>query len=151
MILRRSRKLCLYINTKDQKQVTVSLRQAQGKLLKKDGKVVKSLSSENKYGSQVLLPLIEKLMNRMHTPGVVIQNHTRSGNLQQNSTPGVNVTLSISRHTGSVCWDVLEGIEVETGPGSFTGLRVGVSVANALGYSLGIPVNGKKIETELRY
>ncbi len=34
-------------------------------------------------------------------------------------------------------------IKVNTGPGSFTGLRVGISVANALGYSLKIPVNGK--------
>ncbi len=39
----------------------------------------------------------------------------------------------------------LKAIEVVTGPGSFTGLRVGVSIANALGYALGIPVNGKKI------
>ena len=45
----------------------------------------------------------------------------------------------------------LKGIEVETGPGSFTGIRVGVSVANALGFSLGIPVNSKKIETDLKY
>ena len=36
-------------------------------------------------------------------------------------------------------------IEVHTGPGSFTGLRVGVSVANAIGWALGIPVNGKNI------
>jgi tRNA threonylcarbamoyladenosine biosynthesis protein TsaB len=36
-------------------------------------------------------------------------------------------------------------IELNTGPGSFTGLRVGVSVANALGWSLGIPVNGKRV------
>lgn len=45
----------------------------------------------------------------------------------------------------------LTGIKVNTGPGSFTGLRVGVSVANALGFSLNIPVNGKKIETEINY
>lgn len=45
----------------------------------------------------------------------------------------------------------IKGIEVETGPGSFTGLRVGVSVANALGFSLKVPINGKKIETELVY
>jgi tRNA threonylcarbamoyladenosine biosynthesis protein TsaB len=36
-------------------------------------------------------------------------------------------------------------IEVDTGPGSFTGLRVGVSVANTLGWVLKIPVNGKDI------
>lgn len=36
-------------------------------------------------------------------------------------------------------------IEVATGPGSFTGLRVGVSVANAIGWALGIPVNGKDL------
>lgn len=34
-------------------------------------------------------------------------------------------------------------IEVFTGPGSFTGLRVGVAIANALGFALKIPVNGK--------
>lgn len=38
----------------------------------------------------------------------------------------------------------LSNIEVNTGPGSFTGLRVGISVANALGFSLKIPVNGKE-------
>lgn len=37
----------------------------------------------------------------------------------------------------------LTEIKVNTGPGSFTGLKVGVSVAQALGFSLGIPVNGK--------
>lgn len=39
----------------------------------------------------------------------------------------------------------LNSIEVNTGPGSFTGLRVGISVANALSFVLKIPVNGKKI------
>jgi len=35
-------------------------------------------------------------------------------------------------------------IKVHTGPGSYTGLRVGVAIANALGKLLGIPVNGVK-------
>jgi tRNA threonylcarbamoyladenosine biosynthesis protein TsaB len=39
----------------------------------------------------------------------------------------------------------LSAIEVETGPGSFTGLRVGISVANALAWALKIPVNNKKV------
>ena len=34
-------------------------------------------------------------------------------------------------------------IKVNEGPGSFTGVRVGVSIANALSYVLHIPVNGK--------
>lgn len=38
----------------------------------------------------------------------------------------------------------LTAIEVNVGPGSFTGTRVGVAVANALGYALDLPVNGQK-------
>lgn len=41
--------------------------------------------------------------------------------------------------------DLME-IEVNEGPGSFTGVRVGVSIANALAFGLGISLNGKKIE-----
>lgn len=36
-------------------------------------------------------------------------------------------------------------IKVNPGPGSFTGLRVGVSIANTLGYLLKIPINRKKV------
>lgn len=99
--------MILHIDTKEQNEVEVTLRQAQGK-------VIKTLSAKNKFGSQVLLPLIVKLL-RASTPRVPAQ------------------------------------IEVETGPGSFTGLRVGVSVANALGFALNIPVNNKKMETNLLY
>jgi len=112
--------MILHINTKDQKKVEISLI--------KDGKVLNTFSKNREYGSQVLLPMIEKLLKRTSTPGVSAQIHTRS-----------------------VHWELLEGIEVEVGPGSFTGIRVGVSVANALGYTLGIPVNGKELETDLVY
>ncbi len=100
--------MILCIDTKDRKIIKISL--------KENGEVVKSLSEENEYGSQALLPLIERILKQEKLE-----------------------------------YKDLEGIEVETGPGSFTGLRVGVSVANALGFSLGIPVNGKKVETELIY
>jgi len=39
----------------------------------------------------------------------------------------------------------LAGIEVNCGPGSYTGLRVGISVANTLGHFLKIPINRKKV------
>jgi tRNA threonylcarbamoyladenosine biosynthesis protein TsaB len=38
----------------------------------------------------------------------------------------------------------LTGLEVNVGPGSFTGLRVGIAIANTLGHSLNIPINGGK-------
>lgn len=98
----------MHIDTKDKKVIRVGLRVK--------GKAVSEMSEENEYGSQVLLPLIIRLL------------HTTNYQLQD-----------------------LKEIEVEIGPGSFTGLRVGVSVANALGFALGIPVNGKKIESDLIY
>lgn len=41
--------------------------------------------------------------------------------------------------------DDISEVEVKTGPGSFTGIRVGVSVANAIGWSQGVKVNGKDL------
>lgn len=37
-------------------------------------------------------------------------------------------------------WHDLEGIIVFEGPGSFTGLRIGVAVANAMANSLAVPI-----------
>ncbi len=100
--------MILFLDTTDKLKVKVGL--------KKDNQMIMEMSEDNEYGSQVLLPLIEKLLDK--------------NNLEKKD---------------------LSGIEVNTGPGSFTGIRVGVSVANALGFSLGIPVNGEKIETDLHY
>lgn len=40
----------------------------------------------------------------------------------------------------SKSWQDIEGLACFEGPGSFTGLRIGLSVANALAYGQGIPV-----------
>ncbi|MBI4037253.1 tRNA (adenosine(37)-N6)-threonylcarbamoyltransferase complex dimerization subunit type 1 TsaB [Candidatus Daviesbacteria bacterium] len=92
--------MILVIDTKDQKQVSVTLKEGK--------KVLACLRGENEYGSQALLLLIMKI-------------------------------LKVTK----LDFKDLTGIEVETGPGSFTGLRVGATVAQALGFSLNIPVNGK--------
>lgn len=41
-----------------------------------------------------------------------------------------------------ISWNQLTAIICYGGPGSFTGLRIGISVANALAYSLGVPIAG---------
>ena len=49
----------------------------------------------------------------------------------------------LKRH--SIHLEDLTAIEVNPGPGSFTGIRVGLSIANTLGFLLNIPVNGKPL------
>jgi tRNA threonylcarbamoyladenosine biosynthesis protein TsaB len=40
----------------------------------------------------------------------------------------------------------LSEIQINAGPGSFTGLRIGLAIANALSFVLKIPINGKNGE-----
>lgn len=54
----------------------------------------------------------------------------------------VHETL-VAHHAG---FHDLSGIVVFRGPGSFTGLRIGITVANALAYSLSIPIAGSQGE-----
>ena len=39
--------------------------------------------------------------------------------------------------------DITE-IEINLGPGSYTGLKIGAAIANTLGFALDIPVNGQR-------
>lgn len=63
----------------------------------------------------------------------------------QRVLPLIHNLLAEQKYT----WQDITAIEVNRGPGSFTGLRVGFAVANALGSLLGVPVNGKAGQTAL--
>lgn len=39
----------------------------------------------------------------------------------------------------------LSAIQINTGPGSFTGLRIGIAIANVLSFVLKIPINEKEV------
>ncbi len=41
-------------------------------------------------------------------------------------------------------WHELNGLVVYKGPGSFTGLRIGIAFANTLAYSLDVPIIGSQ-------
>lgn len=53
----------------------------------------------------------------------------------------LGVIDELLKQTGKTLSD-LRGIVVYSGPGSYTGLRIGISTANALGYALSLPVVG---------
>ena len=59
----------------------------------------------------------------------------------QNLLPLIEKTLKYQKIT----LNDIRAIQVTTNQGSFTGIRVGVSIANVLGWVLKIPVNDKKI------
>lgn len=63
------------------------------------------------------------------------------------SQPVLTLIDQILKKNKKTLKDLTE-IEVDLSPGSFTGLRVGVSVANTLGWALKIPVNGKRVDRE---
>jgi tRNA threonylcarbamoyladenosine biosynthesis protein TsaB len=52
----------------------------------------------------------------------------------------INLKIDEILKKSSINLDQVQGIAVFKGPGSFTGLRIGLSVANSLAYSLSIPI-----------
>lgn len=52
----------------------------------------------------------------------------------------IHVKLQEILDLSSISYGELGGIVIYKGPGSFTGLRIGMSVANALAYSLNVPI-----------
>lgn len=52
----------------------------------------------------------------------------------------LNTKIEEILNKSSISYDGINGIAIYKGPGSFTGLRIGMAVANALAYSLGVPI-----------
>lgn len=50
-----------------------------------------------------------------------------------------------------ISWKQITEIEVNPGPGSFTGSRLGVAIANALAFALNLKVNGSNPPVEPVY
>lgn len=61
------------------------------------------------------------------------------------------VVIDEALKTQDVALKEIKSIEVNPGPGSFTGTRVGVSVANTFAFALSIPINGQKPPVEPIY
>ncbi len=51
--------------------------------------------------------------------------------------------IEVLLHAYQVTWSDLSGIIIYRGPGSFTGLRIGATVANAIAYAQAIPIVGE--------
>lgn len=90
----------LFIDTSSHSEILVAIE--------KEGKRFEKKSSSKSANAQMVLPLIEKLLEKHR-----------------------------------LAFSDIERIRVNTGPGSFTGLRVGLAVANMLGTLLNIPINGQ--------
>lgn len=63
---------------------------------------------------------------------------------EKKSQATLKLIEKILKNTGIKASDI-DTIEVNKGPGSFTGLRVGMAIANAMSFALLIRVNGKDL------
>lgn len=77
---------------------------------------------------------------------VTDENEYISTTVKGNRNPDsiVNLIEDVLKKSGLNLHDI-NGIDINEGPGSFTGLKVGASVANALSFALAKKINNKPI------
>jgi tRNA threonylcarbamoyladenosine biosynthesis protein TsaB len=81
---------------------------------------------------------------------VILKTDNREFKVKSKRKNPGQVTLSLIEKVlkrAGIKIDKIDKIEVERGPGSFTGIRVGVSIANAISLSLLKRINKKKLGT----
>lgn len=72
--------------------------------------------------------------------GVLLANDIWQAHRELAETLHLKISKLLEMH--NLNWQKIGGIIVYQGPGSFTGLRIGISTANALAYGLGVPIVG---------
>ncbi len=54
----------------------------------------------------------------------------------------IHIKIEELLRTNNIMWNDIYGLVVFKGPGSFTGLRIGITVANTIAYAKNIPIVG---------
>lgn len=96
------------------------------------------------YTHMILLSIDTSTMNltkiSLQIDGRVVSRESDSRVLKSQMTLPLIEELLKEEH---VTFADISDIRVHTGPGSFTGVRVGISIANTLSFLYNIPINGK--------
>ncbi|HSH31790.1 MAG TPA: tRNA (adenosine(37)-N6)-threonylcarbamoyltransferase complex dimerization subunit type 1 TsaB, partial [Candidatus Saccharimonadales bacterium] len=87
--------------------------------------------------AEATIVLLGTLVGPDHSPSQ-IDSLTWTAGRQLSATLMTKIEELLGRN--QVLWQDLTGLIVFAGPGSFTGLRIGITVANTIAYSLHIPV-----------
>lgn len=82
--------------------------------------------------------------NNKKTSIILIIDGEKFEEVYSHDNPREDMTLETIEkvlHNHDIMLNDINEIFVNRGPGSFTGIRVGVSIANTLAFALGVPVN----------
>lgn len=91
--------------------------------------------------------IIDTADNKKITVGLIIngQKDIQTKKIASNKTQIILPMIDMILKKHSLKQEDLSEIRINPGPGSFTGLRIGLAIANALSFVLKIPINGNKI------
>jgi len=90
--------------------------------------------------------ILDTADNKKNTVGLKIDNkeYLLTENIPSNKEQIILLMIDKILNKYKIEPKDLSAIQINVGPGSYTGLRVGLAIANTLSFVLKIPVNGKK-------